>query len=391
MKEMSKVEKFSKSYLRVKVDAVNTEKLINYLLNYGVEVKNIIRNNAFSITFDIDMSDYYHLKDGVKKLNGKMEIVERRGKVKIYSALKHRKLFLVGIFIFFAIIFYLSRFIWKVDIKTDKYLAPLEVRNILKSYNIDVGTNKNSFDVKKVEEKLVRDIDEIMWIKVRVEGCNLTVEIVERQEPPQIRKVEYTGDIVAGKKGVVNRIYTSAGTATVKPNQVVDEGDVLVKGQEGKEGREFSVKAAGRVFATTFYEEILKVPKSKTVMERTGNRKSFYGINVNNKTIYLKKSLNNYENCDKIEGKWWIFVKETYYETKEVEVVSNTEEISKELENKVTLNLHRGAKVLDVKSEVLEEGDELSVRVLVTVEEDIAKSQEVIEETEQSVEENPNT
>ena len=196
---------------------------------------------------------------------------------------------------------------------------------------------------------------------------------------------------MAGKKGVVNRIYTSAGTATVKPNQVVDEGDLLVKGQEGKEGREFSVKAAGRVFATTFYEEILKVPKSKIVMERTGNRKSFYGINVNNKTIYLKKSLNNYENCDKIEGKWWIFVKETYYETKEVEVVSNTEEISKELENKVTLNLHRGAKVLDVKSEVLEEGDELSVRVLITVEEDIAKSQEVIEEREQSVEENPNT
>lgn len=267
---MNRIEKFNNSYLKVKVEVVNSEKLMNYLLKNGAEISNVTKDNLYSVEMNIRVSDYHILKSGVKKLGGKFQVLDRRGLISAYPSIKRRKLFFVGIVLFFVLIFYLSRFIWNVSITTDKYLAPLEVRNLLKSYGIGIGTKKDSIDVIKIEEQLVKDIDEIMWVKVRIEGSNLEVKIVERQEPPAIKKVEYTGDMVAGKRGVVDRVYATAGTPIAKGGDVVSEGDLLIKGQAGKEGKEYSIKAEGRVFATTFYEEIMAVPKTMSEKQFTG-------------------------------------------------------------------------------------------------------------------------
>ncbi len=382
MKTMKKINNFNKSYITVQVDSLEGEKILNYLWNKNVSVKNIKRNNAFSITLEISVSDYLHLKEAVKKVKGKVKILHRKGINFFYLRLSTRKLLIAGIAAFFLILYYLSSFIWSVDINTDKYLAPLEVRNVLKSYGIMVGSKKGSIDVLKVEEKLVADIDEIMWVKVRIEGSMLSVDIVERQEPPKIKEKEYTGDLVAKKSGVINRIYTSAGTPVKQLGTVVDKGELIVKGQEGKEGMEFSVKAEGKIYATTFYEEFTKVPISITSKRRTGNKQVRYGVNVNNNKIYIKKSLNNYTTYDKIEENWGIFIKETYYETEEVEEATDTDTVIKELQNKITLNLDRGVKILDITPEVKKQEKEYEIRVLVTVEEDIAESQVVATETE---------
>lgn len=387
---MNRIEKFNNSYLKVKVEVVNSEKLINYLLKNGAEVSNVTKDNLYSVEMNIRVSDYHILKSGVKKLGGKFQVLDRRGLISAYPSIKRRKLFFVGIVLFFVLIFYLSRFIWNVSITTDKYLAPLEVRNLLKSYGIGIGTKKDSIDVIKIEEQLVKDIDEIMWVKVRIEGSNLEVKIVERQEPPAIKKVEYTGDMVAGKRGVVDRVYATAGTPVAKGGDVVSEGDLLIKGQAGKEGKEYSIKAEGRVFATTFYEEIMAVPKTMSEKQFTGRVLSAWGINLGNKSFYIKKPLNNTENYDKIEYKWGIFIKESYKEFENKTIETDTERIIKELENKITLNLDRGAKILNTVSDVTEDGDQFKVRVMVTAEEDIAKSQEVVQ-NEESGEETPGT
>lgn len=377
---MMKINNFNKSFLRVEIEATQCEKILNYLWNNKVDIRRVKRNNRFSMTLDINMSDYHYLVDGVNELSGRLRIVESKGINFLSLKLKGRKALVVGVGLFFFMLYYLGTFVWEIDITTDKYLAPLEVRNILKEYGIMIGSTKESIDVLKVEENLVTAIDEIMWVKVRLEGSKLKVEIIERQEPPTIKEKEYTGNLVARKSGVINRVYTSAGTVVKVPGQVVNEGEIIVKGQEGKEGRVFTVKAEGRIYATTFYEDTKEVENNTIETKRTGNESVGYFVNINNKKIYLKKSLNNYINYDKIETSWGVFVKETCYETEEVLVETNVDSVIKELENKIRLNLDRGVKILDVKSEVEKQEEKYKVRVLVTVEEDIASSEAVVSE-----------
>lgn len=375
---MKRFDDINSSYVTVRIEAVDIEKILNYLWNNQVEMKNIKNINKFSVNLDVELSDYKTLIHAVKKGKGKLKVINRKGLRFLFIKANLRKFLVVGIAVFFFVLYYLGTFIWKVEIIEDRYLAPIEVRNMLKSYGINVGTKKNTINVEEIEKYLVRDFAEIMWLKVRIEGAKLTVEIIERQEPPQVKeKLEYTGNIVAKKPGVVNRINSSAGTAVVKPGQVVNVGDILIKGQEGKEDKEFFVKAEGRVPATVFHEEIIKVSKIYVKKEATGNKKTVYGINLNNKIIYLGKILNNFANYDKMETKWGIFIKEVYYETKEVEKEVNTSQIVKDLQNKIFLNLDRSVKILDVTPEItdLDDEDKYKIRVVVTVEEDIAQSE----------------
>ncbi|MEG2935221.1 MAG: sporulation protein YqfD [Clostridium sp.] len=373
---MKRFDDVKASYIRVRIEAVEIEKILNFLWNKNVDVRDIKNNNKFSVDLKIELKDYKILREGVRKAKGKMIVFDRKGLKFFFLRLNSRKFLVAGIAVFFFVLYYLSTFIWKVDVITERYLAPVEVRNMLKDYGIDVTTKKSSINVVEVEKALVRDFDEIMWIKVRIEGSKLSVEIKERQEPPKIKeKPDYTGNIVAKKNGVVNRINTISGTPVVKPGQVVNAGDILIKGQEGKETMEFQVMAEGKVPSTVFYEEILEVPKTYVSKERTGSKKARYGINVNNKIIYLGKSLNNFVNYDKIETKWGIFIKEEYFETEEIEKTVETDGIVKDLQNKIYLNLDRASKVLSVTPEVEDIGEKNRIRVLVTVEEDIARSE----------------
>ncbi len=75
-----------------------------------------------------------------------------------------------------------------------------------------------------------------------------------------------------------------------------------------------------------------------------------------------------------------------------MEEATDTDTVIKELQNKITLNLDRGVKILDITPEVKKQEKEYEIRVLVTVEEDIAESQVVVTETEREKEdESPET
>lgn len=64
-----------------------------------------------------------------------------------------------------------------------------------------------------------------------------------------------------------------------------------------------------------------------------------------------------------------------------------TDGIVKDLQNKIYLNLDRAAKVLSVAPEIEDIGEKNRIRVLVTVEEDIAKSEIAPPQTEEQSEE----
>ncbi|MEG0772394.1 sporulation protein YqfD [Clostridium sp.] len=372
---MNKLNKYRKSYIVVEIQTLNPEKILNYLWKNGVETRNVKKNNVASITLDLRLCDYGLLEEAVRKTDGKIRIQKRNGLLFLLIKARQRKLLLGGIIIFFSILYYLSSFIWKIDIITKHYLTPLELRMLVKSYGITTGVKKSSFDVAKLEEKIIRDTDEVMWVKARVEGSKLSIEVVERQAPPKIKEPELTGNIVADMDGVVERIYTTAGTAATEPGKVVKKGDLLIRGEQGKEGKVYSIKAEGKVFARTFYEEFAEMPIYTTERVRTGNLLKNYYLLFKGKKFYMKNSLNNFEVYDRIENNRGIIKSETYYEVKEESKPTDPEAVAKEIENKIRLNLDKSVNIVEVTPKIEKVEEKYVIKVLVIAEEDIAKDE----------------
>ncbi|NMM61944.1 sporulation protein YqfD [Clostridium sp. P21] len=373
-------EKYKSGIITVEVRSLVPEKFINLLWENDVKIKNITKKDITTMNIDISLKDYGKLKSAAKRTRSKVKILERKGFAFFLIKVKGRSALAAGIILFIGIIYYLSTFIWNIEITVDHNLTPYEIRQQLKSCGITPGINKRNINVYEIEENLMKNNANIMWVKARVEGAKLKVSAMERQSPPNIAVDDKPCDLVAKKDGEVIRVYTKAGTSAVKRGDMIRKGQIIVKGEQGNENSTYPVHAVGSVICRTFYEETKDVKIDTLKKERTGRKDQSIYIKISGKKLYLKKSGNKFSKYDKMESSRFSIGIEDYYEVKETvihrdpkKVVNDTYD---ELYSKICANLDKSVKIVD-KIVNYEQGESYRVRVLVVAEENVALEQPI--------------
>lgn len=373
-------QKYKSGIITIEARSLIPEKFINLLWQNGISARNVIKKDITTLNIDISLKDYIKLKDIAKRTKTKVKIVKRRGFAFFLIKIKRRIAFVIGIILFVGIIYYLSTFIWSIEINVDHNLTPYEIRQQLKSYGIRPGINKKNINVYEVEENLMRNNDNVMWVKARIDGAKLKISAMERQSPPNVVADDKPCNLVAKKDGEVIRVYTKAGTSVVKKGDMIRKGQIVVKGEQGNENSTYAVHAVGNVICRTFYEEIKDVKINNLKRERTGKKSQDIYIKFNGKKLYLKKSPNKFTKYDKIEDKRLCVNIENYYEVKETTVHKDPQKVINdtydELYSKICANLDKSVKIVD-KIESYEQGDSYRIRVLVVAEENVALEQPI--------------
>ena len=228
------------------------------------------------------------------------------------------------------------------------------------------------------ERRKMEDLDDqIMWIRVRIEGSTLRVVIKEKINPPLTEK-ELPNEVLAKMDGEIKRVFTVSGNSAVVPGDIVKKGDVLILQKEGREGFEKEVKPSGTVIANTFYDKFMEVQISGEKLKRTGNKDSDIYINICNKKIYLKKAINDFEYYDKIEERKGLLNKVVYFEKKGEQINLDKDTVINEcalnLQKSLEKSLSKDAKIIDKKIEEDDLGNgKIIVKITFTVEQDIAE------------------
>lgn len=341
---------FDSGKLVIEINILNPEKILNILWNENIKVLNVKRVDIATIRVTIDYSDYTILKKSVKRLNGKCKIVGRRGMAVWISRIKNNIFLTMGSFLFIIILFYLSNYVWRIEINTKNNVSPYELRQQLYSLGIKPGIKKNEVNGKDIEKKLENLNGDILWSRARVEGSTLKVYIEEKVNPPVIKEEE-KGNLVAKIDGEVSRIYTFKGRSAVHIGDLIKVGDILIEGINGSLEEPYEVSPEGVIMANTFYEKSMTATVDGKELQRTGKVDKDIYLKIFGKKIYLKKSIKGFEICDKIEETSKMLNKVIYFEKKEKEVklseVEVVENAVKELQESLYNNLTREAKVKD--------------------------------------------
>ncbi|ENK1242919.1 MULTISPECIES: sporulation protein YqfD [unclassified Clostridium] len=378
-----KFNKYKNATITIEIQSMIPERFINLLWRNGVKVKNVVKTNVTTFVLDIDLKDYTIMDDIAKRTGTKVKIVKRKGISFLILFLKRRFSLVIGIFIFSFIIYFMSTFIWDINITSTNGATPYEIRQQLKEYGVKPGINKKSIDVYKIEKKLIKDIDNIMWVKARIEGGKLIIKAEERQSPPTIVEDDEPCDLVAKKDGEVQRVYTTSGSAIVQKGDIVKKGDILIKGEQGKEEETYEVHSEGKVFARTFYEETKTINTYRIKRKKTGKKIDRIYINFKGKKLYLKKTINKFEKYDRIENNKLFITKETLYEVKEtkenIDLKEAVEDENKKIYENITKNLDKSVKIIDKITNYSPQGDSCEIRMLIIAEEDIAVPQKIKE------------
>ncbi|MTK11758.1 MAG: sporulation protein YqfD, partial [Clostridiaceae bacterium] len=280
-------KKYKNGIITIEIQSLIPEKFVNLMWKNGVHIKNLRKENITTMIMDVNLRDYDKIEEIDKKTKTKIKIIKRRGFAFFLIKIKRRIALVLGIILFMVILYYLSTFVWNIEISVDHNLSPYEIRQQLSSFGIKPGINKRNINVYDIEEKLIKNNENIMWVRARVEGAKLKISAAERQSPPNIIAESSPCNLVARKDGEVIRVYTKAGTPVVKKGDMIRKGQVLVKGEQGKEGATYQVHAIGDVICRTFYEEIKQVKIDTVKRERTGNKIENIYLNIKGKNIYL--------------------------------------------------------------------------------------------------------
>ncbi|MDT8715317.1 sporulation protein YqfD [Clostridium sp. 19966] len=366
---------FSNGTIMIEARTLFPERFINALWKNQISVKKLVRVDISTVNMEIYINDYDAIKKIADENKAKIKVVGGEGIYFYYMRAKKKASLITGIVIFFAGLFYLSSFVWTINIVPDKYISPYEIRQMLNKCNIRPGIMKKDIDVYSIEGKMVKLNDNIMWVKARIEGSRLTVQVSERTEPPSINKNTNPCNIIASMDGEVDKVYTTSGTAIVKEGDIVTKGQVLIKGEQGKEGSTYTVHADGEVMAKTFYEYNRKVLMKGVKYVPTGKTLENKYITVFGKKIYLKKSLNKFATYDTIEEDKGTVKSLIYRETKPVEYSIDKDTLMEQAEQdyyKTTEEkLDKSAKVIDTIKTSEEQGDSLNIKIVFVVRQSI--------------------
>lgn len=373
--------KMKKGKILVEIKILNTEKLLNLFWTKNIRVYKVKKRDFATLILEIDYLNYAEVKDCVEALDGRINIIKSAGIVFFLGNVKKKLSLVVGGFIFLCIIYYLSTYIWAVEVDVQQNIPPFEIRKQLNSIGIKPGIAKKSIDVKEVEKQLENMSSEILWLRVRIEGSTLKVVVEEKINPPQEQSYEY-GNLVATMEGEVKRIYTFAGRAKVKSGQLVKAGDVVIEGIDGSEGGEYILPPRGIVIANTFYEKSMNVKVNGTTLERSGEKDSDIYISIFGKKIYLKKAIKDFEHYDKIEMSGKIFNKVLYYERVEKDInLSEDDAIENavnDLEKSLLNELSRDAKIVDkLVDKEMKDQENMLINVVFVVEQNIVSEDTV--------------
>lgn len=371
------LERFKFGKITIEISALSIEKILNALWRNDIKTLNVKRIDLSTIRCSIMYLEYKETADIVKKFKGKIRVIGVNGIVVLMLQIKRKISLAIGFVVFFIVLYLLSNNIWAIDIETKNNLTPFEVRKELMSIGIRPGMKKSDINVYNIEKKMEDIDDQIMWIRVRIEGSTLRVVIKEKINPPSIEK-ELPNEVLAKMDGEIKRVFTISGNPAVVPGDIVKKGDVLILPKEGREGFEKDVKPSGTIIANTFYEKFMEAQISGEKLKRTGNKDSDIYISIYDKKIYLKKAINDFKSYDKIEERKGIINKSVYFEKKGEQINLDKDnvinECSEKLKKSLEKSLNKDAKIIDSKLEDEDLGEgKILIKVTFTVEQDIAE------------------
>jgi similar to stage IV sporulation protein len=380
-------------YVIILVEGDSPEKFINLALGNGVVLWDITSIGKDRLLVKVRLSAVRTLRQVARKTHCRFWIQKRMGIPFLYLRIKRRKSMALGIVIFVLGLYFLSSFVWFIEVTGNRHYSSAEVLGVAAEAGLKQGVLKKQLKPKIIEKVIQECLPDISWVGVTVKGTKVVVETVEKTQVKK-EKNENHAHVIAKKTGIVKEILVINGQAVVREEDTVVPGQILISGtpeqgqSAGEAKKPLYVHAKGIVSARVWYngygEAYLK-EKGQRYTGRTATRLilkiGFKELRINPSGIPFTKYKK--EVTRKILPSWRSFkppvelIKQKYYELENYESVLSREEARQKARQKawakVKKQIPEQAGIIRQETEEIAGKQEelVRIRILVETKEDI--------------------
>ena len=299
---MGRIYEKLRGRLRVEVCGAYVEGLLNAAALEAVELWEIECVDDYTLHLNIYEPDFPRFRALAEKCMCELKVLSARGGSRDRKLIKRRWGLLAFLAVSALLLLVSSLFVWEIEVVGNEKLSRGQVLRALSRSGVDLGTYRYSVSADLVRSSMMRQLPELGWMTVNINGSRAVAVIVERQEKPEIYAQSDPADIVAAETGIIKRMSVENGKPAVKQGDSVLEGELLVSGlmDSLSSGSKF-VRAKAKVMADTWHELSAVCPAEEEVKEPGFLSRSRFAL------VFGKRRINLYfdsgkaiDGCDKI-------------------------------------------------------------------------------------------
>lgn len=234
--------------MEITVEGLNLSRFVRRAGEKGIALEALILHGR-QLTAQVREDDVLRLKEMAENGGWRLQTGRRLGTGRLLEKLRSRTALVAALLLGVMALVEASQVMWRVEIENAGIYAA-DLPEYLAALEITPPRWKKEIDPGELRDLLEWRYPETAWIECGWRGMTLTIRVVDGVASGEALSSDGAGDVVAARDGIVKSILTKAGTAVVKPGDLVKKGDVLIRGEERTgDGQTRAVSARGVVMA----------------------------------------------------------------------------------------------------------------------------------------------
>ncbi len=373
--------RFFSGKVKVCVSGEFAERILNLCAHNGISVWGIRKKNG-KITLFMSVRDFRAIRYVIRGSKLRLHILKKYGFPFIANRYKHRYGLFFGVMLFFFILYFLSGFVWNINISGNSTVSDKTIINACRQIGIKEGIKKSEIDALQKRVELLTKVDGLTWSAINIEGCVLTVDVTEAEEKEKNKNMP--SNLVAADNGKIVKTEVISGQTKVKAGDFVAKGEVLVSGiYELKNGNTQLTRSSGEIYAEVEKTISVTVPLKQRINTLCGSSHkryvlSFFGLKI---PLYLGEFSQNYVRNDSIKtiknGEFYIpiYLHCGEYMRIEENDITLTETEAVELAREQLSKRISDSEIIKAEERIDRNNDKITLKYFLKLKKDIAKEE----------------
>lgn len=273
---MIEILRLIKGYVEFCAEGGFPERFINLCNIKGINLWNVKNDGVKVVAFTTER-EFQELEIPAENSGMTLKIIKSKGLKSFAKRHKWRCGVASGIIFAFCFWFFMSGFIWEVEILATDGVNVEDFTESLADLGVKIGARKSKIDIIQVQNQLMNEYNELLWVSLNIFGGKAQVEMSEFIEQKEITDTKTPINIVANKKGEIVLVKGYKGVNAVKEGDNVTKGSLLISGVvKNFDGSEYFTHAKGEVFAKTKNNEKIIFSFKDEVFTTTQKENRFY-------------------------------------------------------------------------------------------------------------------
>lgn len=286
-------------YVEISLWGVRPERVLNMALSRGITIWDIRHEGQEHYRLKVSLGGYKALRALIKRSSCRVKIMQKKGVPFCIMRAKRRKVLVFGTFFFFLCLYFLSSFVWVLEVTGNKLVPTEVILEKSQELGLRTGVPKAAIDRTELAEKMLLAIPELSWVGIHAQGTRMIIEVAEKTLPLNDEE-KVPADLIARLDGKIEELLVLTGTPLVQEGDEVKKGQILIAGfvyphmivsEEGiisPGGEPDAVRAKGVIRARVVHTCSVQCPIQEEIIKDTGAECSTIVLKLFGKEIYLR-------------------------------------------------------------------------------------------------------